>query len=101
MRDSPPSIPHRAMSASSSQVPAAGGAGFQSVEELQDFKSFVPDTQAFPSASPSRPSAARLKSFAPSTSEDAERVNAVIVIVLTLACTALSLFDLFLLASGS
>jgi hypothetical protein len=30
-----------------------------------------------------------------------DHVNALIVIVLTLACTVLSLFDLFLLASGS
>jgi hypothetical protein len=30
-----------------------------------------------------------------------ERVNALIVIVLTLACTVLAVFDLFLLASGS
>jgi len=30
-----------------------------------------------------------------------ERANALIVIVLTLACTALAFFDLFLLASGA
>lgn len=30
-----------------------------------------------------------------------ERTNALIVTVLTLACTALSLYDLFLLAAGS
>jgi hypothetical protein len=30
-----------------------------------------------------------------------ERTNALIVVVLTLACTALSIFDLFLLAAGS
>jgi hypothetical protein len=39
-----------------------------------------------------------LKSAAPNRTE---RANALIVIVLTLACTALSLFDLVLLASGS
>jgi hypothetical protein len=33
--------------------------------------------------------------------ERTERANALIVIVLTLACTALSIFDLFLLASGA
>jgi hypothetical protein len=33
--------------------------------------------------------------------ERTERANALIVIVLTLACTALAIFDLFLLASGS
>lgn len=39
-----------------------------------------------------------LKSAAPNRTE---RANALIVIVLTLACTALSLFDLVLLALGS
>jgi len=33
--------------------------------------------------------------------ERTERANALIVIALTLACTALAVFDLFLLASGS
>jgi hypothetical protein len=33
--------------------------------------------------------------------ERAERTNALIVIVLTLACTALAVFNLFLLASGA
>jgi len=33
--------------------------------------------------------------------ERSERTNALIVLVLTLACTALAVFDLFLLASGS
>jgi hypothetical protein len=33
--------------------------------------------------------------------ERAERTNALIVIALTLACTALAVFDLFLLAAGS
>jgi hypothetical protein len=33
--------------------------------------------------------------------ERSERANALIVIVLTLACTALAIFDLFLLAAGS
>ncbi len=33
--------------------------------------------------------------------ERSERANALIVIVLTLACTALAVFDLFLLALGS
>jgi hypothetical protein len=33
--------------------------------------------------------------------ERTERTNALIVIVLTLACTALSFYNLFLLASGS
>jgi hypothetical protein len=39
----------------------------------------------------------RLHSAAPKGNE---QLNALIVIVLTLACTVLSLFDLFLLASG-
>jgi hypothetical protein len=47
------------------------------------------------------PSSVRSTSFAPATPEQAERVNAAIVIVLTLACTALALFDLFLLAASS
>ena len=33
--------------------------------------------------------------------ERSERANALIVIVLTLACTVLALYDLFLLAAGS
>jgi hypothetical protein len=33
--------------------------------------------------------------------ERSERANALTVIVLTLACTVLAIFDLFLLASGS
>ena len=33
--------------------------------------------------------------------ERSERANAMIVIVLTFACTILAIFDLFLLASGS
>ncbi len=33
--------------------------------------------------------------------ERSERANALIVLVLTLACTALAIFDLFLLAAGS
>jgi hypothetical protein len=33
--------------------------------------------------------------------ERSERANALIVIVLTLACTVLAIFDLFLLASGA
>lgn len=36
-----------------------------------------------------------------SVQERTERTNALIVIVLTLACTALSLYDLLLLAAGS
>jgi hypothetical protein len=74
------------------------GAGVPSVEELQDFKMILPGAAAQPSAAPSR---LRSRSLAPATPEQAERVNAAIVIVLTLACTVLAFFDLFLLASGS
>jgi hypothetical protein len=35
-----------------------------------------------------------------SAEESSERTNALIVLVLTFACTALAIFDLFLLASG-
>jgi hypothetical protein len=69
-----------------------------SAEELYDFKMLPPEAAAQPSALPSPP---RSRSFAPATPEQAERVNAAIVIVLTLACTALAFFDLLLLASGS
>ncbi len=74
------------------------GAGVPSVEELQDFKMILPEAAAHPSGLPSPlPS----RSFAPATPAQAERVNAAIVIALTLACTVLAFFDLFLLASGS
>jgi hypothetical protein len=50
-----------------------------------------PQSQSY-APPPMRPSQAR---------ERAERANASVVIMLTLACTALSIFDLFLLAAGS
>jgi len=37
----------------------------------------------------------------PQARDRSEQTSAIVVIVLTLACTALSIFDLFLLASGS
>jgi hypothetical protein len=37
----------------------------------------------------------------PTARERSERANAMIVIWLTLACTAMAIFDLFLLASSS
>jgi hypothetical protein len=74
------------------------GAGVPSAEELQDFKMILPEAVTQPSA---LPSPLRSRSFAPATPEQVERVNAAIVIVLTLACTALAFFDLLLLASGS
>ena len=36
----------------------------------------------------------------PNAKDRSERTTAIVVIALTLACTALSIFDLFLLASG-
>ncbi len=88
------------MSASSSHVPSSGDAGFQSVEELNDFKLLAPTVpaHALPLA---HPATSPLSAISPSTPEGAERFKASIVIVLTLACTILSLLDLFLLASGS
>ncbi len=67
------------------------------MEDLNDFKPVATDGPALP-----HPSALSLRSASPtSTPEGGERVNATIVIVLTLACTGLSVFDLFLLASGA
>ena len=81
------------MSASGSHAQPGGG-GLPSAEELRDFKWMAPEAP--------RPRSSRLTETPASSyaSERAERVNATIVIVLTLACTALSLFDLYLLASG-
>jgi len=56
-----------------------------------DVKWIRPDTLAY--LPPPMPKSA--------AGERAERVNASIVIVLTLACTALALYDLFLLAAGA
>lgn len=78
-----------------SEPPAAA---IPSAEELRDFKMSLPKAAVHPSA---LPASARSRSFAPATPEQAERVNAAIVIVLTLACTALAFFDLLLLAAGS
>jgi hypothetical protein len=71
--------------------------GFLSAEEWQDFQMTAPDTAR---AAPAR-SSLSLSSLAPRTPVDAERTNAAIVIVLTLACTAMAFFDLFVLALGS
>lgn len=56
-----------------------------------DVRWIRPDTPAY--LPPPMPKAA--------VQERSERANALIVIVLTLACTALAIFDLFLLASGA
>jgi hypothetical protein len=69
------------------------GVGLPSAADLLDFQQIA--SGIAPPASPLAP-----KSLTPLSSEDGERVNAAIVIVLTLACTALSFFDLFLLAYG-
>jgi hypothetical protein len=64
---------------------------------LRDFKWVAPDpARQSPSTSTSKP-----RSSLANTGERTERVNAAIVIVLTLACTALAIFDLALLASGA
>jgi hypothetical protein len=65
--------------------------GFTSASGSQDVKWIRPDTPTYLPPPMSRAAAG----------ERAERTNALIVIVLTLACTALSLYDLFLLAAGS
>lgn len=88
------------MSASSSGVPSAENAGLQSVEELNDFKLIIPEPATASSAT-AHAGELSLQAFAPVDPEAGERATAGIVIMLTLACTVLSLFDLFLLASGS
>jgi hypothetical protein len=65
--------------------------GFSPASGSPDIKWIRPGTPAYP-PSPMPRSSMR---------ERTEQTNAMIVIVLTLACTALSLYDLFLLASGS
>jgi len=73
-----------------------GGAQPPSVEEFDDFKSFVSEESEGLTLAASPP-----LSLGSSALPDPERVNASIVIALTLACTALAVFDLFLLALGS
>jgi hypothetical protein len=69
----------------------SGRVGFASASGSPDVKWIRPDTPAY--LPPPMPKS--------TIQERAERANALIVIVLTLACTAMSLFDLFLLAAGS
>jgi hypothetical protein len=69
----------------------SGRVRFASASGSPDVKWIRPDTPGY-LPPPTHKSAAR---------DRTERANAVIVIVMTLACTALSMFDLFLLASGS
>jgi hypothetical protein len=65
--------------------------GFVSTSGAPDVKWIRPDRPAYLSP-PASKTAIR---------ERSERVNAMIVLVLTLACTVLAVFDLFLLASGT
>lgn len=65
--------------------------GFTPASGSPDVRWIRPDTPAF--RPPPMPRA--------NVQERTERANAMIVIVLTLASTALSVYDLFLLASGS
>ena len=65
--------------------------GFAPTSSAPDVKWIRPESPAY-LPSPMSKSAA---------TERSERANALIVIVLTLACTILAIFDLFLLASGS
>ena len=65
--------------------------GFTPASGAPDVKWIRPDRQAY-LPPPMSKTAIR---------ERSERANAMIVIVLSLACTALAIFDLFLLASGS
>jgi hypothetical protein len=68
-----------------------GRVGFASASGAPDVRWIRPDT----------PTHLPPPMHKPAVQERTERANALIVIVLTLTCTALSLFDLFLLASGS
>jgi len=65
--------------------------GFAPTSGAPDVKWIAPDRPAY---LPPPMSKSAMK-------ERSERANAMIVIVLTLACTALAIFDLFLLAAGS
>ncbi|MGA2322118.1 MAG: hypothetical protein ABSG95_15520 [Solirubrobacteraceae bacterium] len=64
--------------------------GFAPASGPSDVKWIRPDTLSY---LPPPPSESAIR-------ERTERANALIVIVLTLACTALAIFDLFLLAAG-
>jgi hypothetical protein len=82
------------MTASGAFAPVPDGADLASAEDLLDFTQIDPDA-------PSGGVPVSLASFASPEDERIERVNATIVTVLTVVCTFLSIFDLFLLASGS
>jgi hypothetical protein len=65
--------------------------GFTPTSGPSDVKWLRPDTPSYLPPPMSRSA----------VQERTERANALIVIVLTLACTALAIFDLLLLAAGS
>jgi hypothetical protein len=69
----------------------SGRMGFMPASGAPDVKWIRPDRSAYLPPPMSKSAA----------TERSERANALIVIVLTLACTILAIFDLFLLASGS
>jgi hypothetical protein len=77
-----------------SLTPAPDGASSPSGADLLDFAMIDPDA-------PPRGPPLALESFTSPFPERVERINASIVVVLTVLCTVLSVFDLFLLASGS
>jgi hypothetical protein len=79
------------MRVSSSHPSQPGDASLPSVTD-------VPEVRWIPSHTSAHLPPLALTSSKSDATERAERVNAAIVVVLTLACTALSIFDLFLLA---
>jgi hypothetical protein len=80
-----------------SSVPGlSGSVSLPPVEEVDDFKSFVPAERGGPVSAV----ATRSRPVSSGAVAHTERVNATFVVALTLACSALALFDLFLLASG-
>jgi len=81
----------QAMSPFDSSAGPSGRVGFAPTSGPADVKWIAPDRPAY-LPPPASKTAIR---------ERSERANALIVIVLTLACTVLAIFDLFLLASGS
>jgi hypothetical protein len=70
----------------------SGGVGFTPASGSPDVKWIRPDRTTHLPPSPMATSQA---------AERSERANALIVIGLTLACTVLAIYDLFLLAAGS
>ncbi len=70
----------------------SSGVGFAPTSGAPDVRWIRPDRPAAYLPSPVAKAQA---------AERSERANAMIVIVLTLACTVLALYDLFLLAAGS